>query len=293
MTRRMMLIINPHSGRGLSKTALGTIVSKLCDADYSVTVYFSHDETPEELVYTHAEKHDLVVCVGGDGTLSGVISGLLRAGTAIPLGYIPAGTANDVAHTLALSRDPSIAAKKILEGKPVAIDIGRFYERYFTYIAAFGAFTGVSYSTPQSAKRALGPLAYIFGGIADVATIKPRRTIVEYDGKTIEGDFIFGGVTNSTSIAGFIKLNPERVDLSDGEFEIILVKQPVVLADFLDIMSSVTVHTYDGDNVNMLHASNVRFIFEEEVPWTVDGEDGGKHKKVEIINCHKAVKIVT
>jgi len=289
----MMLIINPHSGRGLSKTALGTIVSKLCDADYSVTVYFSHDETPEELVYTHAEKHDLVVCVGGDGTLSGVISGLLRAGTAIPLGYIPAGTANDVAHTLALSRDPSIAAKKILEGKPVAIDIGRFYERYFTYIAAFGAFTGVSYSTPQSAKRALGPLAYIFGGIADVATIKPRRTIVEYDGKTIEGDFIFGGVTNSTSIAGFIKLNPERVDLSDGEFEIILVKQPVVLADFLDIMSSVTVHTYDGDNVNMLHASNVRFIFEEEVPWTVDGEDGGKHKKVEIINCHKAVKIVT
>jgi len=287
-----MLIINPHSGRGLSKTALGTIVSKLCDADYSVTVYFSHENTPKELAREHGNEHDLVVCVGGDGTLSGVISGLLEAETSIPVGYIPAGTANDVANTLALSRDPSIASLKILEGTPKPIDIGMFDKRYFTYIAAFGAFTGVSYSTPQSAKRALGHFAYVLGGLADMATIKPRRTIVEYDGKTIEGDFIFGGVTNSTSVAGFIKLNPERVDLADGEFEIILVKQPLVLADLMDIMSSVTVRTYDGDNVNMLHASKVRFIFEEEVAWTIDGEDGGMHKKVEITNCHKAVEIV-
>jgi len=288
----MMLIINPHSGRGLSKTALGTIVSKLCDADHSVTVFFAHDKTPEELVHEHAGNHDLAVCVGGDGTLSGVISGLLRAGVSIPVGYIPAGTANDVATTLALSRDPSIAAQKIIEGIPKAIDVGNMLNRYFTYIAAFGAFTGVAYLTPQNAKRALGHLAYVLGGIADVATIKPRHTIVEYDGNRIEGDFIFGSVTNSTSVAGFIKLNPKRVNLSDGEFEILLVKQPLVLADFLDILSSVTAHTYDGDNVNMLHASNVKFIFDEEVPWTVDGEDGGKHKTVEITNHNKAIEIV-
>jgi len=288
----MMLIINPHSGRGLSKTALGTIVSKLCDADHSVTVYFAIDKTPEELANEHADKHDLVVCVGGDGTLSGVISGLLSAKASIPVGYIPAGTANDVASTLALSRDPSISSQTIISGKPIPLDIGKFHDRYFTYIAAFGAFTGVSYSTPQSAKRALGHFAYVLSGLADMATIKPRRTIVEYDGNTIEGDFIFGAVTNSTSVAGLIKLNPERVNLADGEFEIILVKQPVVLADLLDILSSITVRTYDGDNVNMLHASNVRFIFEEEVAWAVDGEDGGKHKTVDITNCHKAIEIV-
>ena len=307
MTRRMMLIINPHSGRGLSKTALGTIVSKLCDADFSVTVYFSHEKTPSELTFEHAKNHDLIVCAGGDGTLSGVISGLLHANVKIPVGFIPAGTANDIAHTLALSKDPSLAAKKILEGKPEAIDIGKFLagkspagkspggkypDRYFTYIAAFGAFTEVSYTTPQSNKRALGHFAYVLEGLADVAAIKPRRTIVEYDSNTIEGDFIFGAVTNSTSMAGVIKLNPNRVDLSDGEFEIILVKQPLVIADFFDILQSLTVQTYDGDNVNMLHASNVRFIFEEEVAWTVDGEDGGMHKKVTVKNCHKAVEIV-
>jgi len=292
-----MLIINPHSGRGLSKTALGTIVSKLCDADCSVTVFFSHEKTPEELVYRHAKNHDLIVCAGGDGTLNSVIAGLLKADISVPLGYIPAGTANDVAKTLALSRYPAAATKKILEGTPKAIDIGEFNAaenpvRHFTYIAAFGAFTGVSYTTPQNTKRALGHFAYVLGGLADVATIKPKRTIVEYDGNTIEGDYVFGGVTNSTSIAGMIKLDSKRVDLSDGEFEVILVKQPIVLADMIDIMSSVTVRTYDGDNVNMLHASNIRFIFEEEVAWTIDGEDGGKHKKVEITNTRKAVEII-
>jgi YegS/Rv2252/BmrU family lipid kinase len=288
----MMLVINPHSGRGLSKTALGKIVSNLCDADYSVTVYFTHTQTAEEIAYAYSKNHDLAVCVGGDGTLSGVISGLLNAGTVIPVGYIPAGTSNDVANTLALSRDPSIATQKILKGTPTALDIGRFDERYFTYIAAFGAFTGVAYSTPQSEKKALGHFAYVLGGLAGVAAIKPQHTIVEYDGKRIEGDFIFGGVTNSTSVAGLVKLSPNKVDLADGLFEVILVKQPVLLTDFLDILTSLTALTYDGDNVQMLHASNVKFTFKEKVAWTVDGENGGKHKYADITNCHKAIEIV-
>jgi len=232
----MMLIINPHSGRGLSKTALGTIVSRLCAADYNVTVYFANDKTPEELAYEYARHHELVVCVGGDGTLSGVISGLLHSKASIPLGYIPSGTANDVASTLALSKDPSRAAKRIMTGSPRVLDIGKFHDRYFTYIAAFGAFTKVSYKTSQTAKRSLGHFAYVLSGIADISTIKPRRTIVEYDGKTIEGEFIFGGVTNSTSVGGFIKLNKAKIDLADGKFEVILVKQPVVPSDFLEIM---------------------------------------------------------
>jgi len=307
MTRKMMLIVNPHSGRGLTKTALGTIVSRLCFAGYNVTVHFSNEKTPEELAFEHAEKYDQVVCVGGDGTLSGVITGVLNSGSSVPVGFIPTGTSNDFATTLAQSKYPSIAAKRIIKGVPRAIDIGKFHTgsysekqqpgketpiKYFTYIAAFGAFTGVSYSTPQSAKRALGHFAYVLSGIADMAAIKPRRTIVEYDGKTIEGDFIFGGVTNSTSVGGFIKLNPKRVNLADGEFEIILVKQPMVLTDFIEIMSGLAVQTYDGDNFQMLHAANVKFTFDNKVAWTVDGEDGGKHRKVEITNCHKAIEIV-
>ena len=271
---------------------LGSIVSRLCEADYRVTVYFANEQTPEELAYENAGNHDLVVCAGGDGTFSGVISGLLKADHATPVGFIPAGTANDVATTLTISRVPSVAVRSIIRGSPRPIDIGKFNDRYFTYITAFGAFTEASYSTPHNTKRSLGHFAYILGGLADMAAIKPRFTVIEYDGEIIQGEFIFGGVMNSTSVAGLVRLDPKLVDLSDGLFEIILVKQPLDLAAFLDIMSSLAAQTYNGDNVKMLKASKVRFAFKEEVAWTVDGEDGGKHRKVEIVNCHRAVEIV-
>jgi YegS/Rv2252/BmrU family lipid kinase len=288
----MMLVINPFSGRGISKSALGTIVSQLCGNGYIITVYFAGEHTPEQLAYDYAKHHELVVCVGGDGTLSSVVCGLLRSGASVPVGYIPNGTANDIAATLTLSRDPSTAAQAIINGSPRPLDIGLFSDRYFTYIAAFGAFTSVSHSTPQNAKRALGHFAYVLGGLADVAAIKARRTVVEYDGGVIEGDFIFGGVANSTSVAGFVKLDPERVDLADGMFEVILVKQPIIMADFLDIMAGLVMQTYDGDNVQLLHASKVKFTFDEDVAWTVDGEDGGLHRQAEITNCHKAIEII-
>jgi len=293
MSKNLMLVVNPFSGRGVSKFALGTIVLKLCDADYSVTVYTTGEKTAEQLAYEHAGNHEMIVCVGGDGTLSSVVSGLLRSGVSIPVGYIPTGTANDVATTLALSRDPSTAVQAIIDGSPRPLDIGYFSdERYFTYIAAFGAFTGAAYSTPQSAKRALGHFAYVLGGLANMAALKARRTIVEFDGGTIEGDFIFGAVANSTSVAGLVKLDPKRVDLADGLFEIILVKQPIVPADFLDIMTSLAGQDYDGDNMLMLHASNAKFTFAEDVAWTVDGEDGGLHREVKIENCNKAISII-
>ena len=293
MARNLMLIVNPRSGRGLSKSAVGTIVSQLCLGGYIVTVYYTNsEENPETLAFDYAKHHDLAVCVGGDGTLSSVISGLISANVSIPVGFIPSGTSNDVATTLALSRNPAEAVKTILNGKPHPIDVGIFSGRYFTYIAAFGAFTGVSYRTPQSAKRALGHFAYVLGGLADVFTIKARRTIVEHDDGIIEGDFIFGAVLNSTSVAGLVKLDPRRVNLADGLFEIILVKQPIALPRLIDTLTSIMTQNYDGDNVLMLHSSKARFSFLEEVAWTIDGENGGNHTEVEIDNCHEAISII-
>jgi len=292
MLQNLMLIVNPHSGRGLSKTALGTIVSQLCCGGYSVTVYYACDKDVGTLAYEYAKYHDLAVCVGGDGTLNAVCSGLLRSNISIPVGYIPTGTVNDVASTLALSKDLPTAVQSIISGTPRPLDIGLFADRYFTYIAAFGAFTGISYTTPQSAKRALGQFAYVLGGLADVFSIKARHTVVDYDGGVIEGDYIFGGVVNSTSVAGFVKIDPKQVDLADGLFEVILVRQPISLADLMETLTSIVTQSYDGDNVLMLHTSNVLFSFDEEVAWTIDGENGGKHKEVEITNCREAIRII-
>jgi len=292
MMRNLMLVVNPVSGRGLSRFAIGSVISRLCGSGYMVTVCYSGESSAEDLAFKHARSHELIVCAGGDGTLSGIVSGLMRAEASIPVGYIPMGTANDIATTLALSRNPTEAVQTILNGEQRPLDIGLLGGRYFTYIAAFGAFTGVSYSTPQSAKRALGHFAYVLGGLNDVKTIKARRTIVEYDGKVVKGDYIFGGVMNSTSVAGLFKLNPDIVDLADGLFEVVLVKQPIDVAAFLDIMARLATQSYGGDNVQLLQASKVKFTFDDEVAWTIDGEDGGQHKEVEITNCQKAINII-
>ena len=290
--RKLMLIVNPHSGRGLSKNTLGGIVAELGKSDCAVTVFFIGSWELETLIREQCRDYDIIACVGGDGTLSGVVSGLVQVPDAPPVGYIPTGTANDMATTLALSRSPVLAARAILEGQPVPVDVGRFGDKYFTYIAAFGAFTGVAYKTKQSAKRALGRLAYIFGGIASVPKISAKHTIVEYDGGVIEGNFIFGSVSNSTSVASLVKLNPAQVDLSDGLFEVILVRRPINIGAMRDILASVMTKNYDNDNVKMFHSKTVKFTFDEDIPWTRDGEDGGAHREITISNCREAVRLI-
>jgi YegS/Rv2252/BmrU family lipid kinase len=292
LPKNLMLIVNPFAGRGLSKQALGVIVSLFCSQDYAVTVLSTESGTPEHLVREYGHLYELIVCVGGDGTLSSVTAGLMRLSSPPIFGFIPAGTANDMASTLALSRDPGMAVKSVLNGKPVPLDIGAFNDEYFTYIAAFGAFTGVSYKTSQSAKRALGHFAYVIDGLASMPAIRPQHTVITYDGGTIEGDFIFGAVTNSTSIAGLVKLNKKDVELGDGLFEVILVRNPINATELTTIISSILNQTYQSGNVILLHTKRITFSFDEEVDWTKDGEYGGKHRELEIRNCRQALRII-
>ena len=300
--KKLLLLVNPYSGRGISKVALGDIVSQFAANNYLVTVCLTKERRVSDLVRENAAGHDLLVCVGGDGTLSDVVTGLMDVENPPPIGYIPRGTANDMATTLALSRDLNTAVDTILNGNAVELDVGAYNDKYFTYVTAFGVFTGASYSTPQSAKRALGNLAYIFSGIADMAASKPRKTRVEFDGGFIEDEFIFGGVTNTTSVAGLVRLRSANVDLGDGKFEVILVRNPVKRQDFMDILTSLASNAFPSstllpeaiysDNVRLIHTSRVKFTFDEPVAFTRDGENGGMHQELIIENRARAVKII-
>lgn len=292
MQKKLMLLVNPSSGRGVSKSKIGEMVTRFAMAGYAVTTHFTRAGETAEIAREYADGCQLLVCAGGDGTLSDTVSGLMHIENPPTLGYIPTGTANDMATTLALSREIPSAVETILQGYAVPLDIGCVGEHFFTYIMAFGAFTGVSYTTDQAAKRALGHFAYVISGIADIASIKPRHTIVEYDGGVIEDSFIFGGVTNTTSVAGLVRLNSRDVDLGDGRFEVILVRNPLSLQEFIDIFASISTHTYESDNVRLLHTSRVRFTFDEPVQWTRDGEDGGLHRQLEVTNRSRALRII-
>ena len=296
MTKRMMLLVNPNAGKGEFRTVLADILHTICGDGWLPTVVFTKyaGEAPG-IVARHAQEYDMVACLGGDGTLSEVAAGMMRleAPQRRPIGYIPLGTANDVARTLGIPFKPVEAAKGMLTGSPMRYDIGQFgFDNYFTYVAAFGAFTEVSYGTPQETKQALGHLAYMLEGIRSLAKITDYHAIVEYDDGVLEDDFIFGAVTNSTSVAGMVRLDAGRVDLSDGMFEVLLVRKPSDLLALSDILTSVLSTDFSGPNVMFFRSKEVRFMFDQCVAWTRDGEDGGSHRDVYIVNRHPGVDII-
>lgn len=295
MATKMMLVTNPNAGKGQYKSSLADILNIFNEADIIPTVFFTKSTGhATELVAEYADKFDIVGCIGGDGTLSEVVSGMMRASEKRPIGYMPMGTANDVARTLRLdSKQPLAAARRIVEGKPVNYDVGLFGpDKYFTYVAAFGAFTEVSYATPQDAKHTFGQLAYMLEGIKRLPKLSARKAIIEYDDGVIRDEFVFGAITNSTSVAGMLKLDSNIVSLSDGLFEVLLIRMPQAIKDLNDIITSILSNNFDNNSVVFLKSKEVRVMFEEPVSWTRDGEDGGIHQDIMIVNRQGSIQII-
>ncbi len=297
MAQSMMLLINPVAGRSTSQAALGAVVESFCNGGWHPTVFFTTAHgSATSLTEQYAADYDRLVCVGGDGTLSETISGLMRLPPEKrpPLGYIAMGSTNDVASTLHLpQRRPLAAARDVLRGHPLPYDVGRFNEKaYFTYVAAFGAFVEASYATDQDLKNFLGHAAYVLSGLSMLPKLKSYHTRVEYDGGVIEEDLVFGAVSNSTSVAGVIKLDRQGVALSDGKFELVLVRTPKSVADLSNIVNGLLSQSYEGSTMTILQTTHAVFTFDEEVPWTRDGENGGSHSRMEIRNLHRAVQLI-
>ena len=294
--RKLMFIINPVAGRGMFKLGLGDALHTLYLGGYEPTLFFTTRKGEAiRLAADNAENFDLVCCLGGDGTLSDVVAGLMMVPNPPPIGYFPLGTANDVATTLRLPKnDLAAAARLVVDGTPMDWDVGALGEHdFFTYVAAFGAFTDVSYETPQQRKQALGNLAYILEGMNRLPHLPHYITRVELDGdRVFEGDFIVGGVTNSTSVAGMIKLDPSRVRLDDGRFEVTMIRYPESLSDMNTLMGEFVGQKYDGEFIKVVQASRAKFIFSQEVPWTRDGESGGRFTSVTLENRPQAVRII-
>lgn len=282
----MLLIINPVSGRGVLHYKLWRILKLFSDSNIATQVLFTK-KRGDALEYAKncPDTIKTVVCAGGDGTLNEVISGLMENPYPHFLGYIPAGTTNDLATSLGISKDAVSAAKGIITGTPKKIDIGLFSNRYFNYIASFGAFTESSYNAPQEAKNILGHFAYILEGIMSIANIRPQKAKFTFDGNVVEGDFIFAAISNTTSMGGVLKLKDALVGLNDGLFEVILVRSPKNLNQLQKIISEILSQKFSGDLVQLHHASEITVESEEDIDWTLDGEchHGGTFEHIQNI----------
>ncbi len=289
--KKVLVILNPRAGKMKSKGGLFTIVDKLCVAGWSVTVQTTQKQGHATELAAEAKKlgFDLIVCCGGDGTLNEVIDGVMHSGSDIPLGYIPCGSTNDFAASMGISTDINKAIDNIIENEAVSLDIGSFNGRHFSYIASFGAFTAASYSAPQSRKNALGHFAYILEGIKDIRSLKKYHLSVKTDELCEEGDYIFGAVSNSTSVGGIVKLSDDMVDMKDGLFELILIKYPKNPAQFTRILTGILSSNFDKDVFTFAKTSHIEFDTAGDIHWTLDGEYEKGAEHIEVINIHDAI----
>ena len=291
--KQLLLVVNGHSGKGQIKNKLLDIIDIMIKEGYHVQVHTTQErEDATKVVREQAKYYDLVVCSGGDGTLDEAVTGMMQSEVRTPLGYIPAGSTNDFANSLEIPKDMIQAAKTAVLGVPFSCDVGEFNGDYFIYVAAFGIFTDVSYATSQELKNALGHVAYILEGAKRLYTIKTYHMRVEYDGNEIEGDFLLGMITNSTSVGGFKNMTGKDVKLDDGMFEVTLIHKPKNIIELNTIIASLTNLKDETDLIDSFRAESVKFYSEEEIPWTLDGEFGGDHKEVQIKDHCKAVDIM-
>ena len=246
-----MLLVNPNAGKGQYKSILADVLGTFCAGELIPSVFYTrYPGHARELIIAHASEYDIVACIGGDGTLSEVVSGVIHLEKQLPIGYIPLGTANDVAKTLGIDvKEPIRNARRIISGKPIPYDVGQFgTDDYFTYIAAFGAFTEVSYATPQELKQTFGHMAYMLEGAKCLPKLTSYKAVIEHDNGVISDDFVFGAITNSTSVAGLVKLDSDKVGLSDGMFEVLLVKTPQSIKALQDIAAGILSNNFDREN---------------------------------------------
>lgn len=296
--KRVFFIYNQRSGKGTIGSKVTNIIGTLTEAGYEVTARPTQSqldalETAERICRETIPEYDFILCSGGDGTLNEVISGVMKSERKLPVAYIPSGTTNDFAHSLNIPDNPDKALQSILTGQCYPVDIGSFNERYFTYIAAFGAFTEVSYETPQQYKNIFGHAAYILEGMRHIKNIQSYRLTVTYNGNTITDNFIFGMISNTAYVGGLLSMNDFSLD--DGMYEVTLIRTPGNPIELQKVFSSLLniSQDIDTDHVMYFKTSDIKIECESEIMWTIDGESGGDQRSVHIHNNQRAVTFLT
>ena len=296
MEKKLLFFVNPSAGKEGIRTHLLDVINRFTAAGYLVTVHPT--QAPAELTAYLQQQgggYELAVCCGGDGTLNEAVTGLM----AMPeearplLGYIPAGSVNDFATSLHLPKDIPGAVQVILEGSPFSCDLGQFNDRYFCYVAAFGAFTNVSYETPHKSKAVLGRGAYVLEGVKSLSEIRAIPVKVTYEGRTLETEVLYGMVANSTSVAGMKMPALAQAQMNDGISEVVLIRKLDSLAAYNSMLQAYLAKNFEDERYfYCFRTSHVIFDFPEEIAWTLDGEFGGNITHAEICNIQGAFRIL-
>ena len=291
--KKLLFIFNPKAGKGQIRTKLYDIIDIFVKGGYEVITHPTQGvqdgyQKTKEL----AGEVDLVVCSGGDGILDEVVTGLMEAEVQVPLGYIPAGSTNDFANSLKISKNMVQAARDIIEGHLYSCDVGVFNTTNFIYIAAFGLFTDVSYETDQHLKNVLGHLAYLLEGTKRIFNVPTYWLKIYANGQTLEGEYIYGMITNARSVGGFKHIIGPGVEMNDGLFEVTLIRKPRNPLELNEIITSLLNAVDQTDLIDNFKTDCIKIESELGIAWTLDGEFGGVHEVVQIETRKHALDLV-
>lgn len=294
MMKKVLIILNPCAGTKQANKFFVEIIQAFCEAGFEPVVRTTLGAGDGTVIAREsASRFDLVVCIGGDGTFNEVIAGVLESGARTPIGYIPAGSTNDFACSIGLSKDVVQAARDIAHGRARTLDVGCFNGRYFSYVASFGAFTQASYEAPQSIKNMLGHMAYILEGIKDIPSIRPMKVWLKMEQGVYGGEYIFGAVCNSTSVGGILTLSDDLVDMNDGKFEVLLIKSPSNILELNQILLALTTQNFNSPMISFFSSSRLEITADPDMPWTLDGEYQEGSETIVIENIRDAIQLMT
>lgn len=260
MMEHNLLIYNPVSGKTILKEEyLGRVIHNLTKDGDEITVYQTQKKGDAS---TYLKKikfnYDKIICCGGDGTLHEVVEGLMNISERPVLGYIPSGSTNDYAKNIGITKENAISY--IRTGNSKYIDVGKFNDKYFNYVAAFGAFTNVPFITSQKAKNILGYFAYLLEGVKHLSEIEAKHIQFQVDEKIMETDIVVGMVTNAFFVAGIINTGNSITKLDDGLMEYMFVKMPQSIIELQAIIASLVGGKIDDRFVYFGQAKNINYF---------------------------------
>ena len=296
--KKLLFIMNPKSGVMQAPKYMSEIIGRFSGAGFLTQVLMTtgHGDA-RDFAEEYGGEVDRVVVSGGDGTLNEVIDGLLSGGHTTPIGYIPAGSTNDFAHSVGLPKNILDCADTAVKGTAAPVDIGSFNGRYFSYVASFGAFTSTTYSVPQNIKNIFGHAAYVMGGVKELANLHPIHAKITLekgtpDEEVHEGDYVLGAVCNSKSIGGILNLEKLDVDMNDGLMEVLMIKMPRDILALNDIAISTLGGSFQSHQIEKFSAHNGNVEIDENTHWTLDGEYEKGAGVCEIRTLRSAISLI-
>lgn len=288
---KVKFIYNPYSGENKIINKLDKIIKIHQKYEYTVVPYRVSLKNPLDRAFEDIdETYKYILMAGGDGTVDNVVNCMKRLKIDLPIGILPAGTANDFAKFIGMPLNIEAACKQILTSEVKSVDLGKINDKYFINVASAGLFTNVSQQTDINMKNTIGKLAYYVKGIEQLPNFKKIKIKVNSQNNVFDSDMILMLVFNGQTAGNFKFAYKASAD--DGMLDVIIIEGGMV-KDIINILIKMFKGEHLEDVNGIVYFKTDKLIIEcnDGIVTDIDGERGPDFP-VEISCIKDGIKIL-